>query len=859
MSVDENAFCDRLYADALSAGLRSSAAFYRARVRVAWEDIETYVRDRATAHTTDLSATPAEAERALEDTYTRWREIGSGDGPLQQINLLTRAARKLLQPDGREMILRVDREKPGREILRWRFVSLALPQGILIAAATERGFVAPKGVRILNPSISPDRPVAQNHLHHAAMTSFEDLWALLRLRALTEIGAFTRSIQAPRAFCPGLHRGVCPTGRTRTGNPLVRQDRFTRAKHMAEWADMILQAFIARRVLDRHTSHGDLLATCSDPVCETGRMTLRAFLAGQTKPYSAGGTAYPWPEESMHLARCYRKAIAEVALRRVPSIRTALVRQQTADEGGLLVRAFAHLGREVVPDPGYETLFLQYLRVKTAVFGLLVHPPGEHGLEKFLEHFNQIKVYAPESDTLRPPKPNEPGLNVLATEYRVAPDAWLRTLLRDNEIEEGVPDEGARSEAAWLIHFKRQGADKKLPCYIEGIRRMEGEAASIAAALDQEPTRLRRLRGLDVCGVEGWQPLWVSAQTLRGLRLRSRRTAARRPGLGLEPLRLTVHAGEDFRWLTSGMRAVAEPFLWNLIERGDRIGHGIAITLNPADWWKRHEGEIMPVKTFDRLLDLAFLAEYALARSPEQSEWLRLEIEKVAKALWPKHQDKPPTDFINTAREVWRQLGGRLTRRLIANPPWMSDKNAGQEHEEWIYRYLWYRSTQERADKPIQMKVDDDGNDARTSSNRNERDLLIKAQAQLIREVARWQVCIESNPSSNLVVGSLDAMASQDFLQRRPTHPASFGSETLTWTISTDDPITFSTTLADEYAYAWAGMVLRKNNPYDPSYARALLDEAAETSMRMRFTLPQEDRERINPEKGWRKKRARRD
>src|ERR1700730_12918457 len=117
MSVDENAFCDRLYADALSAGLRSSAAFYRARVRVAWEDIETYVRDRATAHTTDLSATPAEAERALEDTYTRWREIGSGDGPLQQINLLTRAARKLLQPDGREMILRVDRKKPGREIL----------------------------------------------------------------------------------------------------------------------------------------------------------------------------------------------------------------------------------------------------------------------------------------------------------------------------------------------------------------------------------------------------------------------------------------------------------------------------------------------------------------------------------------------------------------------------------------------------------------------------------------------------------------------------------------------------------------------------------------------------------------------
>jgi hypothetical protein len=129
----------------------------------------------------------------------------------------------------------------------------------------------------------------------------------------------------------------------------------------------------------------------------------------------------------------------------------------------------------------------------------------------------------------------------------------------------------------------------------------------------------------------------------------------------------------------------------------------------------------------------------------------------------------------------------------------------------------------------------------REGSVRVERDLLVKARKRLIREVARWQVCIESNPTSNLVVGSLDAMAAQDFLQRRPTEVCGEGDETLTWTISTDDPITFSTTLADEYAYAWAGMVLREKNPYDPAYARALLDEAAATSMRTRFTIPADE------------------
>ena len=48
-------------------------------------------------------------------------------------------------------------------------------------------------------------------------------------------------------------------------------------------------------------------------------------------------------------------------------------------------------------------------------------------------------------------------------------------------------------------------------------------------------------------------------------------------------------------------------------------------------------------------------------------------------------------------------------------------------------------------------------------------------------------------------------MSAQDFLARRPTKEIQQEGETLTWTINTDDPITFSTTLADEYAYAWQG------------------------------------------------------
>jgi hypothetical protein len=263
----------------------------------------------------------------------------------------------------------------------------------------------------------------------------------------------------------------------------------------------------------------------------------------------------------------------------------------------------------------------------------------------------------------------------------------------------------------------------------------------------------------------------------------------------------------------------------------------------------------METRRIDRFLDLAFLAKYTediegkkeYRRTPEQSEWLKIELKRVAEKIWPK-LSADCADIIEIAKDIWTSLGSRTTRHLMDDLHWdgraasntkgSNIQSQADDYKKWIHRYLWNRSIQEEAQKTIRQKVDDDDNGVRTNSKRNELDLLIEARKRLIREMARWQVCIESCPSSNLIVGSLDAMSAQDFLQQRPTKGKKRGDETLTWTISTDDPITFSTTLADEYAYAWAGMVLRENKPYDPSYARALLDEAAQTSMRMRFTHP---------------------
>lgn len=79
MSVDFDALCDRLYADTLGATLRRSGTFWRADTTVCWADIETHVRQRADAHGQDLSATPEEVARALNETENIWRTITAGD------------------------------------------------------------------------------------------------------------------------------------------------------------------------------------------------------------------------------------------------------------------------------------------------------------------------------------------------------------------------------------------------------------------------------------------------------------------------------------------------------------------------------------------------------------------------------------------------------------------------------------------------------------------------------------------------------------------------------------------------------------------------------------------------------------
>ena len=72
----------------------------------------------------------------------------------------------------------------------------------------------------------------------------------------------------------------------------------------------------------------------------------------------------------------------------------------------------------------------------------------------------------------------------------------------------------------------------------------------------------------------------------------------------MPPLRITVHAGEDFVHLLTGLRRLDDAIQHLGLEEGDRIGHGIALGLNPVTWFERTRQVVQTRE--ERLFDLVW-------------------------------------------------------------------------------------------------------------------------------------------------------------------------------------------------------------------------------------------------------------
>ena len=100
----------------------------------------------------------------------------------------------------------------------------------------------------------------------------------------------------------------------------------------------------------------------------------------------------------------------------------------------------------------------------------------------------------------------------------------------------------------------------------------------------------RWFRGLDVAGDENVLKIEWFAPVLRWLRSGFKsRTDGERASTGFH---LSIHAGEDYAHLASGMRHIDETVRFCQMREGDRLGHALALGIEPKQWAAR-QGEMM--------------------------------------------------------------------------------------------------------------------------------------------------------------------------------------------------------------------------------------------------------------------------
>ena len=146
------------------------------------------------------------------------------------------------------------------------------------------------------------------------------------------------------------------------------------------------------------------------------------------------------------------------------------------------------------------------------------------------------------------------------------------------------------------------------------------QARTLAQALKWPGVR-DIMRGMDAASNELHAPPEVFGPTFRFLRTK-----------GID--RTTYHAGEDFVHLVSGIRATDEALSFLPLQEGDRIGHAIALGIDPK-LWINWIGSRMAIECTEHLDNMVY-AFTRLAGTPHAGEALRLQepIAKLAQILY---------------------------------------------------------------------------------------------------------------------------------------------------------------------------------------------------------------------------------
>lgn len=368
-------------------------------------------------------------------------------------------------------------------------------------------------------------------------------------------------------------------------------------------------------------------------------------------------------------------------------------------------------------------------------------------------------------------------------------------------------------------------------------------AQALVSIFQKYPRFLCTVRGVDLCTDEAGIPVWVMAPLVKWVR-EAGLEAAKQLELRAEskfkiPFRTSVHAGEDFVHLLTGLRRVDEAVTHLALQKGDRLGHALALGEDPSAWCRR-VGQIVQTseeRLFDLVWEFSWHSRRKFRMSRVRRRYVKSEIKRLATFVFGNvdgglHTLEELIEFVRLLHDnrALRDQGfpdRPIVRAQHSRPPsGNGDKLKARAHL-LLAAYLGDEGVWRRGRIPEAIDL---------LNGTNELTALVKLQAALKRQIQRMELTVEVNPSSNLLVGDLGNYMGHPIWNMRPVTRWSrfLNRQSLEVCVGSDDPLTFATRLRHEYQLLCDAMTLRGHSKRS---ALRWIEDVRKTSMRARFTL----------------------
>ncbi len=775
----------------------------------------------------------------------RLRE-GSDMQDVSLVCYLRNLASKLLENDGlhakpklTSLIGFVERvhgdacEKRSRKL--WRWLYFALPPDLLLAAFhggnAKVGTLAPNLQRLLE-----DKGYAEVHLHVGAALAFQDMWVAV-LRGVADGKEGIADFCSPSAqFSEGKLLGdwlvraaivryllaeflACRQNRGQKFIAYLDSSTFFSKIHLYDVANIVQ---VLRDVgLGRLQSHGDVKIYSA----------FLQHLTGLAAPRSGAWQSLDQSEDP--IARFFPPTTSELT----PEM--------------LFVSSSLNYIDEKTGDAFFSRLFWQVIRIRGIYYRHIIQRPMTPGLQWFIRFYGRLRpasrLYGTKSRIQAALDGNlKQGLRSL--EIRTAPEKTEdKQIAEINQVDEKWKEVLAERhhhplfELGLVLHLSKErggGSNKGAPKaygldtnarpdlpinqgyrYAEHYRSLRERTLALARTMMVWPLTLQVVRGIDVCTDEMGVPTWVLSPLFRYLRKAGAIASQSllQKGIRIPNMRKTAHVGEDFIHLMSGLRRVQEAIEFLQLGSGDRIGHGLALGIEPQEW--SHRAGRIPITREERLFNLSWewswRAKGHRGFAVGSGEYLEKEIAMLSAHLFGKPL------FPYQIEQLHRDLYNERLLRSVGFPDGPHPTRKLSEQERLLIAYL--------SDGGIFQR----GQEIEWLDPRGEADVLLEIQRWLRKMVSQAGISVEVNPSSNLLIGNFSDLAKHPLWRLRSPDPSEQVAP-ISICIGSDDPLTFASTLPQEYQLVLDAF---QDNFFDKDTAQEWLNRVRENSLNARFTI----------------------